>query len=120
MPDQHGLLLVVDMQNDFISGALGTREARAILPAVARKIKDHQGPVLFTRDTHQENYLDTQEGQKLPLPHCIKATPGWEIHEDLTGLVPMQVVDKPPLAPWNWRKRCRECTNSSRCPLSPL
>ena len=68
------ILVVVDMQNDFIDGALGTKEAIAIVPGVKQKIRDFQGKVFFTRDTHGTDYMSTQEGQKLPVPHCIKGT----------------------------------------------
>ncbi|MBQ5799359.1 MAG: cysteine hydrolase [Oscillospiraceae bacterium] len=74
------ILVVVDMQNDFIDGALGTKEAVAIVPNVVEKIKEYDPwNVYLTRDTHYENYLDTQEGRNLPVPHCIKDTHGWEI-----------------------------------------
>ena len=91
------LLVVVDMQNDFINGALGTKEALAILPDVQAKIKQYKEngqPVIFTRDTHAENYLQTQEGKLLPVPHCIKNTDGWQINSslDTTGAA---VIDKP-------------------------
>lgn len=76
-------LIVVDMQNDFITGALGTPEAAAILPAVKAKIAAADGPVYFTRDTHSEDYLLTQEGKKLPVKHCILGTPGWELADGL-------------------------------------
>ena len=90
------VLIVVDMQNDFIDGALGTAEALAIVPKVKEKIKGFQGQVFFTRDTHQANYLDTQEGKKLPVPHCIRGTEGWEIIDQLTEYtVDRTVVDKP-------------------------
>ncbi len=72
-------LIVIDMQNDFIDGSLGTAEAVAIVPAVVEKIKNQDGPIILTRDTHQECYLDTQEGKNLPVRHCIEGTPGWEI-----------------------------------------
>ena len=68
------ILVVVDMQNDFIDGALGTKEAVAIVPKVVEKIKGFKGRILYTRDTHSEKYLDTQEGRNLPVPHCIKGT----------------------------------------------
>lgn len=77
------LLLVVDMQNDFIDGALGTAEAQAIVPKVVEKIKSFDGDVVFTRDTHFENYMDTQEGRKLPVPHCIKGTAGYQLQEEV-------------------------------------
>ena len=71
------LLIVVDMQNDFIDGSLGTEEAKRIVPAVVEKIKEYQGEnceILFTMDTHYENYLETLEGKKLPVVHCQKGT----------------------------------------------
>lgn len=75
------VLAVIDMQNDFIDGALGTKEAEAIVENVAAQIRDFEGEVIYTRDTHFEGYLDTQEGKKLPVPHCIKDTEGWQIRE---------------------------------------
>lgn len=81
------LLVVVDMQNDFIDGALGTPEAQAIVPKVAEKIKqyvENGDNVFFTADTHfAENYLETQEGKNLPVPHCIHGTHGWMIADGL-------------------------------------
>lgn len=77
------ILIVVDMQNDFISGSLGTKEADAIVENVVRKIKEHDGPVIATFDTHERNYLETPEGKKLPVPHCIKMTSGWLLDEDV-------------------------------------
>lgn len=89
------ILIVVDMQNDFIDGALGTKEAVAIVDHVAEKIRGFSGRVIFTRDTHEENYLQTQEGGKLPVPHCIRGTAGWEICDTLKPLVTEAPVDKP-------------------------
>ena len=80
------LLLVIDMQNDFIDGALGTKEAAAIVPNVVKRIQEFEGDVLYTRDTHSDNYMETQEGRNLPVPHCIKGTPGWELQADLKAL----------------------------------
>lgn len=80
------VLAVIDMQHDFIDGALGTPEALAILPAVARRIaqaRSRGDHIVFTRDTHGDTYLETQEGGKLPVPHCIKGSPGWTLHEAL-------------------------------------
>ncbi len=78
------ILIVVDMQNDFIDGALGTKEAVAIVDKVAKKV-DHYlaegDPVIYTRDTHGNDYLDTQEGKNLPVVHCVEGTWGWEISE---------------------------------------
>ena len=87
-------LVVVDMQNDFIDGALGSPEAVAILPYVKERIKTFDGEVLFTRDTHFENYLSTAEGKKLPVPHCVKGTKGWEIHPELDALRKTVPIDK--------------------------
>ncbi len=72
-------LLVIDMQNDFIDGALGTKEAEVIVPRVESFINTFEGNVIFTRDTHQENYMETQEGKNLPVVHCIEGTKGWEV-----------------------------------------
>ena len=83
------LLIVVDMQNDFIDGSLGTKEAEAIIPAVRRKIEeysgDEEGEVVFTMDTHYDNYMETLEGKHLPVKHCIKETKGWELCPALNG-----------------------------------
>ena len=88
-------LVVVDMQNDFIDGALGSSDAVAIVPYVAEKIRSFDGQVLFTRDTHQADYLTTQEGRHLPVSHCIKGTPGWQIHPALEQLRTTEPIDKP-------------------------
>jgi len=79
-------LIVIDMQNDFITGSLGTKEAQAIVPNVKKKIDEYLergDEVIFTRDTHDEDYLNTNEGKHLPVKHCIFGTEGWEIHHDL-------------------------------------
>lgn len=91
------ILLVIDMQNDFINGALGTSEAEAIVDRVAREIRKYPvGDVIATRDTHTEDYLNTQEGRKLPVVHCIKGTFGWELHPKIAdALKNAVVVDKP-------------------------
>jgi nicotinamidase-related amidase len=78
------ILIVVDMQKDFIDGALGTKEAVAIVPEVAKRIANSHGElILFTLDTHCENYLSTPEGKKLPVKHCIKGTDGHKINESV-------------------------------------
>ncbi len=74
------ILIVVDMQKDFVDGALGTVEAVSIVDNVAAKITAHDGPIVVTYDTHGENYMNTAEGQKLPVPHCIKNTAGWQLN----------------------------------------
>lgn len=90
-------LVVVDMQIDFVTGALGTKEAQEIVPAVRKKIMQYikeKQKIIFTKDTHQENYLCTQEGKKLPVKHCIKGTEGWEIIPELSEYV-TKVIEKP-------------------------
>lgn len=88
------ILIVVDMQNDFIDGALGTKEAVAIVPQVKEKIEHFQGRIIFTRDTHGEDYMQTQEGRKLPVPHCIKGSDGWQISPVLAKLCREAPIDK--------------------------
>lgn len=73
------LLVVVDLQRDFVDGALGTPEAQAIVPRVCERIRDFDGDTVFTMDTHTDLYPLTQEGQKLPVPHCLRGTAGWEL-----------------------------------------
>ncbi len=91
------LLVVIDMQNDFVNGVLGTKEAEKILPNVQKKIREYRSlgyPVIFTRDTHSEDYLTTQEGRNLPVTHCVLGSKGWEIVPQLeTG--ESEIIDKP-------------------------
>ncbi|RGV92642.1 cysteine hydrolase [Ruminococcus sp. AF14-10] len=89
------VLIVVDMQNDFIDGALGTKEAEAIVPRVVDKIHNFDGLVLATRDTHEADYLQTQEGVNLPVEHCIRGTKGWELRPEIQELITTEVIDKP-------------------------
>ncbi len=91
-------LVVVDMQHDFVSGSLGTPEAQAIVAGVAAHARAFEGTVVFTRDTHQKDYLQTQEGRNLPVVHCIEGTPGWELTPELEAVRAeraAQVFDKP-------------------------
>ena len=81
------LLVVVDMQNDFVTGCLGTPEARAIVPALTEYVKNFDGEVIFTKDTHEKNYLETQEGKYLPVTHCIRGPAGWGIITELKPYV---------------------------------
>src|SRR5699024_5984242 len=74
---------VVDMQKDFIDGSLGTKEAVAIVPAVVEKIREFDGKVIATRDTHAKDYLESAEGRHLPVVHCVKDTPGWQINVEV-------------------------------------
>lgn len=78
-------LVVVDMQKDFVDGALGSKEAAAIVPAAVKKIKEFDGEIFATFDTHFENYMETAEGKKLPVPHCIKGTDGWQLDKNIAA-----------------------------------
>jgi nicotinamidase-related amidase len=91
------LLVVVDMQKDFVDGALGSKEAVAIVPGVVEKIKTYNAEdVFFTKDTHHTDYMSTQEGANLPVEHCIEGTPGWELDKDVAGVLRSSaVVNKP-------------------------
>lgn len=99
-------LIVVDMQNDFIDMALGTKEAVAIVPKVRQKIQEYASrgdEIIFTRDTHYEDYLQTTEGRKLPVEHCIKGTKGWEIADGLF-VEGSKIIDKPNFGWPNWKE----------------
>lgn len=94
------ILIVVDMQNDFIDGALGTAEAQAMVERTAAHIRARREAgwtVVATMDTHGENYMDTQEGHKLPVPHCIKGTPGWQFPDVIREALgeDCMIVEKP-------------------------
>lgn len=91
------VLVVIDMQNDFIDGALGTKEAQAMLPRLVEKLEREETLLVFTQDTHGADYLETQEGKNLPVPHCIKPEKGWEIAPSLKPFVEKAaaVVEKP-------------------------
>ena len=77
------ILIVVDMQNDFVNGSLGSSEAQQIVNRVVDKVKAFEGQVIFTQDTHEDNYMSTQEGKLLPVPHCIEGTAGWQLVPEL-------------------------------------
>ena len=91
------LLIVVDMQNDFIDGALGTKEAVAITDAVKEKIRSYPAPDVYaTMDTHEENYMETQEGKYLPVVHCVRGSEGWQIRPDIAELLKgASIYEKP-------------------------
>lgn len=100
-------LIVVDMQKDFINGSLGTAEAEAIVDNVKEKIEKYRSngdEVIFTRDTHQQDYLKTNEGKHLPVVHCIEGTPGWEIDArlDTSGC---EIINKPAFGYTGWAGR---------------
>ena len=88
------ILVAVDLQNDFIDGVLGTKEALAIVDEAKRKISSFPGIVLFTKDTHSPDYMDTEEGKHLPVPHCIRGTEGWEIRKDIDDLRKTEPIEK--------------------------
>ena len=99
-------LIVIDMQNDFIDMALGTKEAVSILPNVKERISTYiknGDDIIFTRDTHFEDYLETNEGKKLPIKHCIKGTKGWEIADGLY-VEGCKIIDKPSFGWMNWKE----------------
>lgn len=92
------VLIVIDMQKDFIDGVLGTKEAVIIVPKVINKIKEFNGEVIYTRDTHDEKYLESQEGTKLPVVHCVKGTDGWNLVSEIGELAnksKSKIFDKP-------------------------
>ena len=92
------ILVVVDMQRDFVDGALGTSEAQAIVPAAVAKIRAFSGDIYVTLDTHFENYLSTSEGRNLPVSHCIRNTPGWRLNDEINAALEGRryaVVEKP-------------------------
>ena len=91
------ILVVIDMQNDFIDGSLGTKEAQQIVPRVVEKMKEYDPwNIYLTRDTHYENYLDTQEGRNLPVEHCIEGTHGWQLNDAVAKAAEKAtVIDKP-------------------------
>lgn len=92
-------LIIVDMQVDFVTGSLGTKEAERIVPAVVKKIeteKENGAQIIFTKDTHETNYLQTQEGRKLPVKHCIRQTEGWQIIPELKAYTSdAKIIEKP-------------------------
>ena len=103
-------LVVIDMQNDFIDGALGTSEAVAIVPNVVKKISEYKNDrIIFTRDTHGDDYMNTQEGHYLPVPHCIKGTNGWEIRKELNAdQTASEIIDKDRFGYNGWNKYTAE------------
>ena len=107
-------LIVIDMQNDFIDGVLGTKEAQAIVPLACEKIRNFEGKVIATMDTHDENYLNTQEGKFLPVPHCIADTFGFGINDDIYEAIckkPRQIVTKHTFGNLNLPERIERTAN---------
>lgn len=85
-------LIVIDMQNDFVTGVLANEGAKNAIPLIAEKIQNAERPVIFTRDTHFDNYMDTMEGKKLPVPHCIEGTEGHKIVPELLAVAKNAIV----------------------------
>ncbi len=119
------VLAVIDMQNDFIDGALGTAEAESIVPKVKDRINSFKGRVLFTQDTHDESYLSSQEGKLLPVVHCIKGTEGWMLHPAIAAYANKRnTMEKPAfgslelaarLKRWNQKERIESVTMIGLC-----
>ena len=100
-------LIVIDMQNDFVTGVLGSKEAVAVLPNIKKKIAAYIAAgdeVIFTRDTHEENYLETNEGRHLPVPHCVKGTDGWQVVKEI-DCPDCKHIDKPTFGWTHWNER---------------
>ena len=104
------LLIVVDMQNDFVTGSLANPAAEKIIPNIVEKLKAKDYTYLiFTRDTHQKNYLETQEGKNLPVEHCIEGTKGWEIVSELQEFTKNAfIIDKPTFGYKDWKAKLNE------------
>ncbi len=116
------VLCVIDMQNDFIDGALGTKEAVAIVDKVKDKIalyRKNSDRIIFTRDTHGEDYLSTAEGRKLPVPHCIKGTDGWQITSEL-DTEGCEIIDKPTFGSYELAEKVAETENLEEVELIGL
>ena len=118
--EEKEVLIVVDMQRDFIDGALGTAEAQEIVPRVREYIEHFKGRVLYTRDTHREDYLQTREGRKLPVPHCLYGTHGWEITDALQDLRQDAVIDKPTFGSIELAEMLAECALKAKNPCQAL
>lgn len=106
-------LIVVDVQKDFVDGALGTKEAVSIIPRVKEKIKEYKqngDEIIFTRDTHTQDYLNTHEGKLLPVVHCVKDTDGWQIYEGL-DTEDAKIINKPSFGYLDWAKHIENCEN---------
>ena len=103
-------LIVIDMQNDFVTGVLGSKEAVAVLPNVKKKIDAYMAAgdeVIFTRDTHEENYLETNEGRHLPVPHCVKGTEGWQVVKEI-DCPDCKHIDKPTFGYIHWVEQFKD------------
>lgn len=104
------ILIVIDMQNDFVTGVLGSKEAVAVLPNVKKKIDAYIAAgdeVIFTRDTHEENYLETNEGRHLPVPHCVKETEGWQVVKEI-DCPDGEHINKPTFGYIHWAEQFKD------------
>ena len=107
-------LIVIDMQNDFVTGVLGSKEAVAVLPNVKKKIDAYIAAgdeVIFTRDTHEENYLETNEGRHLPVPHCRRGTDGWQVVKEI-DCPDCEHIDKPAFGYTRWAEQFKDSSSS--------
>ena len=113
------LLIVIDMQNDFIDAALGTPQAEAIVDAVKEKIRSYPTEdVIATMDTHHEDYMQTQEGKYLPVPHCIRGTDGWQIRADIAALLDKaEIFEKPTFGSVEMAKELAELSRQEELEL---
>jgi nicotinamidase-related amidase len=108
------LLIVVDMQNDFVCGSLRSEQAQSIVPSVKMKINEYirrSDEIIFTRDTHQPNYLETQEGRNLPVEHCIEGTEGWSIYDGLDKGIDCVYINKPAFGWPHWEQTLSKIIN---------
>lgn len=109
------ILVVVDMQNDFLTGVLGSKDNKKIIPNVLNVLKTFKGKVFFTRDTHTDDYLDTQEGKRLPVKHCIKNTWGWQICDELNEYTKGEIiVNKPTFGSIELAKKLVEISSNEK------
>ena len=113
-------LVVVDMQKDFVDGSLANPMAQEIVTPIAEYVKNFEGDVFATRDTHQENYLESSEGKKLPIVHCVHGTPGWEIVSKIAQALEdknAKIIDKPTFGymDWNFMQAYEEVTLIGTC-----
>lgn len=110
-------LVVIDMQNDFIDGALGTAQAQACIENASKRISSFSGEVFVTFDTHGDNYLKTQEGIKLPVPHCIKGATGWELNSEISHALQNKnyiAIEKPSFGSLELAQKIKEASKSDK------
>lgn len=117
------ILVVIDVQNDFIDGALYNEVAKARIPNIIKKINEFDGEhILITKDTHNDNYMKTSEGMNLPVPHCIKGTDGWELNKEVQAAigaknVTVTTIEKPTFGSWELVSVMRAISEAFDCPI---